>query len=171
MSIGGLGMKGSIALIAVPVLAAPAVAATGATAYASPPPSADLRMVYGSPEIAADNAGITWRWTLTNAGVAGAQTVVATHLVSADQRIAGVSQPCANTGGDVVCRFDEIKPGERRTGWIRTSVARPGGTLRVNARVTWHENPAPPRPGGPSVVDAGKPAGNSHLPVIPGQSG
>lgn len=156
-------MKGSIAFVAGPVLAAvaaPGAAVAGTRAYVPPRPSAaDLRMVYGSPELAADNGGVTWHWTLTNAGTAGAEAVVATHQVSADQKIVGVSQPCANTGGDVVCRFGEIKPGERRTGWIRTAVARPGGRLHVNAQVIWHEN-VRARPEDPGVVDAGNPAGS-----------
>lgn len=153
-------MKGSIAFIAGPVLAAvaaPGAAVAGTRPYAPPQPSADLRMVYGSPELAADDSGVTWHWTLTNAGAAGAETVVATHKVSPDQKIIGVSQPCANTGGDVVCRFGELRPGERRTGWIRTSVAQPGGRLHVNAQVTWHEN-VPARPQGPATVEAGDPA-------------
>lgn len=148
-------MKGSIALAAVPVLAALAAPAGGGTAYAEEPaPSADLRMVYGNPEIATDSSGVTWRWTLTNTGAASAQAVVATHKISADQKVFGVSQPCAGAGGDIVCRFPELRPGERRVGWIRTSVARPGGTLHVNAQVTWHEIP-----GGlaPPVVDPGIP--------------
>ena len=159
MSIGGWGMKGNIAFIAGPVLAAvaaPGVAVAGTRADAPPRPTADLRMVYGSPELAADSSGVTWHWTLTNAGAAGAETVVATHKVSADQKIIGVSQPCANTAGGVVCRFGEIKPGERRTGWIRTAVPRPSDRLRVNAQVTWHEN-VPARPQSPAVVDAGIP--------------
>jgi hypothetical protein len=158
----GVGMKGSIAFIAGPVLAAvaaPGAAVAGTRPYAPPQPSADLRMVYGSPELAADDSGVTWHWTLTNAGAAGAEAVVATHKVSPDQKIIGVSQPCANTGGDVVCRFGEIKPGERRSGWIRTSVAQPGARLHVNAQVTWHEN-VPARTQGPAIVEAGEPAGD-----------
>jgi hypothetical protein len=157
MSIGGLDMKGSIALVAVPVLTS--VAVTPAYA-AGPPPSADLRMVYENPEIAKDNSGVTWHWVLTNAGTAGAETVVATHKVSADQKVVGVSQPCAGTGNDVVCRFGSIKPGERQTGWIKTAVAQAGGMLRVNAQVTWRENPSIlPGIGDPSTVDAGNPSG------------
>ena len=159
MSIGGLGMKGSIALAAVPALAVLAVLTAsvapggGGTAYAEEPvPSADLRMVYGSPEVAVGDRGVTWHWTLTNAGRASAQAVVATHKISPSQKILGVSQPCAGAGGDVVCRFAELKPGERRAGWIRTSVVTPGGSLHVNAQVTWHENPSA---GAPPAVDAG----------------
>jgi hypothetical protein len=151
MSIGGLDMRGSIALLAFPVLAVapPAHAADG------PPPAADLRMVYEHPEIAKDNSGVTWHWVLTNSGAAGAQTVIATHRVSADQKIVGISQPCAGQGNDVVCQFGSIKPGGKQAGWIRTKVARPGGMLRVNAQVTWRESQnILPGIGDPSVVDA-----------------
>jgi hypothetical protein len=151
MSIGGLDMRGSIALLAFPVLAVapPAHAADG------PPPAADLRMVYEHPEIAKDNSGVTWHWVLTNSGAAGAQTVIATHRVSADQKIVGISQPCAGQGNDVVCQFGSIKPGEKHAGWIKTKVARPGGMLRVNAQVTWRENQSIlPDIGDPSTVDA-----------------
>ena len=143
-------MRGSIALLAFPVLAvAPSAHADG------PPPAADLRMVYEHPEIAKDNSGVTWHWVLTNSGAAGAETVTATHRVSADQKIVGISQPCSGQGNDVVCRFGKIKPGERQAGWIRTKVARPGGMLRVNAQVTWHEDQnILPGVGDPSVVDA-----------------
>lgn len=126
--------------------------APAAQAAGPPPPAADLRMVYGHPEIAKDDSGVTWHWVLTNGGAGGAETVVATHRVSDGQQVVGISQPCAGQGNDVVCRFDAIKPGEKRTGWIRTKIAQPGASLRVNAEVTWHEGrqPAP----GP-VVDAG----------------
>jgi hypothetical protein len=150
MSIGGLDMRGSIALLAFPVLAvAPSAHAAG------PPPAADLRMVYGHPEIAKDNSGVTWHWVLTNGGAAGAETVIATHRVSADQKIVGVSQPCAGQGNDVVCQFGSLRPGEKQAGWIRTKVARPGGNLRVNAQVTWRESQSIlPGIGDPSAVDA-----------------
>jgi hypothetical protein len=168
MSIGGLDMRGSIALLAFPVLAvAPSAHAAG------PPPSADLRMVYENPEIAKDNSGVTWHWVLTNGGVAGAQTVIATHQVSADQKIVGVSQPCAGRGNDVVCRFDSLKPGERQAGWIKTKVARAGGMLRVNAQVTWRENQSIlPDLGDPSTVDASEAwgaSGTDAMTEIPGQ--
>jgi hypothetical protein len=151
-------MRGHIALIAVPALAATgAVPAAGMPAYAAPRPAADLRMEYGHPEIAKADSGVTWHWVLTNKGVGGADTVVATHRVSAGQKIVGVSQPCAaGQAGDIVCRFDSIKPGESRSGWIRTTVPATGGTLRVNAQVTWRETPSvPPGIGDPSPVDAG----------------
>ena len=159
MSIGGLDMRGSIALLAFPVLAvAPSAHADG------PPPAADLRMVYERPEIAKDNSGVTWHWVLTNSGAAGAETVIATHRVSADQKIVGISQPCAGQGNDVVCQFGSIKPGEKHSGWIRTKVARPGGTLRVNAQVTWRESQnILPDIGDPSTVDASDSWGSSSI--------
>jgi hypothetical protein len=148
--IGGLDMTGKIVLLVVPALA---VVATGTPAYAAspPPPAADLRMTYERPEIAADNSGVTWHWVLANQGAGGAETVVATHRISGDQKIVGVSPPCVGQAADVVCRFDAMKPGERRTGWIKTTVARTGGTLNVNAQVTWRENPTIL----PDLVDAG----------------
>ncbi|MFB9834451.1 hypothetical protein [Actinoallomurus acaciae] len=164
-------MRGYIALIAVPALAA-----TGAVrpAYAAPSPGADVRMEYGHPEIAKDNSGVTWHWVLTNQGSTGAETVVATHRVSADQKIVGASQPCAASQavGDIVCRFDSIKPGESRTGWIKTAVAATGGTLRVNAQVTWRETPGIlPGIGEPSPVDAGVSAIGSQGVSAPGAGG
>lgn len=164
MSIGGLDMRGSIALVAVPVLAVTSVAVSPAYAMspsaADGPPSADLRMMYEHPEIAKDNSGVTWHWVLTNSGAAGAVTVVATHRVSDDQKIVQFSQPCTGTGADVVCRFGSIKPGERRTGWIKTSVAKTGGMLRVNAQVTWRESPSIlPGIGDPPTMAAGTPSG------------
>jgi hypothetical protein len=140
-------MRGGIALLGLPVLGL-----TPAAQAAGPPPSADLRMVYEHPEITKDNSGVTWHWALTNGGAGGAETVVATHRVSDGQQVVGISQPCAGQGNDVVCRFDAIKPGEKRTGWIRTKIAKPDASLRVNAEVTWREGQqAPPGP----VVDAG----------------
>lgn len=166
MSIGGLDMKGSIALVAVPVLAVTSMAVAPAYA-AGPPPSADLRMVYEHPEIAKDNSGVTWHWVLTNSGAAGAETVVATHRVSDDQKIVGVSQPCTGMGSNVVCQFGSIKPGEKRTGWIKTSVAKTGGMLRVNAQVTWREHPSIlPGVGDPPTVVAGDPSGTESWGVF-----
>jgi Domain of unknown function DUF11 len=158
MSIGGLGMRGNIAFIAVPVLAITgAVLSAGTPAHAEgPSPAADLRMVYEHPEIAKDNSGVTWHWVLTNNGAAGAETVVATHRVSAGQKVVGMSQPCAGQGNDVVCQFGSIKPGEKRTGWIKTTVAGAGGQLQVNAQVTWRETQSIlPGVGDPAPVDAG----------------
>jgi hypothetical protein len=158
MPIGGLDMKGNIALLAVSVLTVTwAVLPAGTPAHAAdPPPTADLRMVYEHPEVAKDNSGVTWHWVLTNHGAAGAETVVATHRVSAGQKVVGVSQPCAGQGNDVLCRFDSLKPGEKRTGWIKTAVAPAGGMLRVNAQVTWREGQSVlPGISDPSTVDAG----------------
>jgi hypothetical protein len=157
MSIGGLDMRGKIALLAV----AMAPALVPARAYAaSPPPAADLRMVYEHPQIATDNSGVTWHWVLTNRGAGDAETVVATHQISTDQKIVGISQPCTGQANDVVCRFDALRPGEKRTGWIKTAVAKAGGMLRVNAQVTWRENPGIlPGIGDPSTVDASVPSG------------
>src|SRR5262245_2881227 len=115
MSIGGLDMRGTVALLAFPLL-------TTAPAYADepPPPGAELRMVYEHPEIAPDASGVTWHWVLTNRGVIGAEGVVATHHVSTDQKIIGISSPCTTQVNDVVCPFATLLPGERRTGWIKT---------------------------------------------------
>jgi hypothetical protein len=155
MSIGGLDMRGSIALVAFPVLAV-----TPAASAAGPSPAADLQMVYEHPEIAKDNSGVTWHWVLTNHGAKGAQTVVATHRVSAGQQIVGISAPCAGQGNDVVCRFDAIDPGEKRAGWITTKLGKAAGMLRVNAQVTWREaQSVSPGPGTPSTVDAAVPPG------------
>lgn len=140
-------MRGGIALLGLPVLGlAPPAPAAG------PPPAADLRMVYEHPEIAKDNSGVTWHWVLTNGGAGGAEAVVATHRISDGQHVVEISAPCAAQGVDVVCRFDSMRPGEKRTGWIRTKIAKPAASLRVNAEVTWHEGQqAAPGP----VVDAG----------------
>ena len=129
-------------------------------------------MTYGQPEISRDGSGVTWHWVLTNTGAAGAETVVATHRVSADQKIVGISRACAAGSGDIVCRFGLIKPGERRAGWIRTSVVKAGGTLRVSARVTWRESPAA-RPGGgdPAATGAGDAAAPPGTPPVTGSWG
>jgi hypothetical protein len=151
-------MRGNIALLAVPVLAITwAVLPAGTPAQAAdPPPMADLRMVYEHPEVATDKSGVTWHWVLTNNGSVGAETVVATHRVSAGQKVLGVSQPCAGQGDDVVCRYGSLKPGEKRTGWIKTAAPAAGGMLRVNAQVTWRETQSIlPGSGDPSTVDAG----------------
>ena len=155
MSIGGLDMRGSIALLAFPVLAV-----TPAASAAGPSPAADLRMIYEHPEIAKDNSGVTWHWVLTNHGAGGAQTVVATHRVSTGQQVIGISQPCAGQGNDVVCRFDAINPGEKQAGWIKTKLGKVDGMLRVNAQVTWREAQSIlPGLGDPSTVDAAAPSG------------
>jgi hypothetical protein len=152
-------MRGSIALVAVPVLAVTSVAVPPSYA-AGPPPSADMRMTYENPQIAKDDSGVTWHWVLTNGGATEAEMVVATHRVSADQKIVGISQPCTGAGADVVCRFGAIKPGERRTGWIKTAVSRPAGMLRVNAQVSWREHPSIlPGPPDQPTLDAGAPSG------------
>jgi hypothetical protein len=137
MSIGGLDMRRGIALLAVPVLTGAAPAARAADR----PPAADLRMAYDQPELAADGAGITWHWTMTNAGTVPAETVIATHRVSAGQQVVQVSAPCTAHAVDVVCQFDTMRPGEKRLGWIRT-MAGTGGELRVHAQVTWRETPS-----------------------------
>lgn len=157
MSIGGLDMRGSIALLAFPALAV-----TPAASAAGPSPAADLRMIYEHPQIAKDNSGVTWHWVLTNHGAAGAKTVVATHRVSAGQQVVGISQPCAGQGNDVVCRFDAIKPGEKQAGWIQTKLGKVDGMLRVNAQVTWREDQSVlPGIDAPGPVDAAAAAGPS----------
>jgi hypothetical protein len=137
MSIGGLDMRRGIALLAVPVLAGAAPAARAADR----PPAADLRMAYDQPEIAGDGAGVTWHWTMTNAGSMQAETVIATHRVSAGQQVVQVSAPCTVHAADVVCQFDTMRPGEKRLGWIKTAVGT-GGDLRVHAQVSWREAPS-----------------------------
>lgn len=150
-------MKGRIAPVCVPAAAVGTAvgaivgAVVGGMVSGTPPanaatepsPAADLRVVYENPEIAKDNSGVTWHWVLTNRGTAGAETIVATHHVSAGQRVVGASAPCAGNGSDVVvCRFASIRPGERRDGWIKTAVTPTSDTLRVNAQVTWREKPS-----------------------------
>ncbi|MDN3357475.1 hypothetical protein [Actinomadura sp. DC4] len=150
-------MRGSIAQLAIPVLAiAPALLAVTPAAHADArPPAADLRMVYENPQITKDNSSITWHWMLTNRGAAGAETVIATHRVSAGQQVAGASRPCTAEGSNVVCRYDTIKPGETRLGWIKTKLGPVSGTMRVSAQVSWHEAPtALPGIDDPSAVDA-----------------
>jgi hypothetical protein len=129
-------------IIALFVLACTVPAVRPAHA-ADEPAAADLRLVYEHPEIAGDGSGVTWHWTMTNAGTAGAETVVATHRISTGQQVVAVSPPCAVVATDVVCRFDAIKPGEKRLGWIKTAVRVKSGTLNVNAQVTWRENTLP----------------------------
>lgn len=147
MSIGGLDMRRVITLFAVAVPAT--LAPVTDQAYAAR--LADLRLVYQSPQLATDGTGVTWHWTLSNAGTVGADAVIATQRVSAGQRIVAVSAPCTNRPGEVECRLGSLRPGERRTGWIRTAVPPAGGTLRVDGRVTWHEQPGRDLP----PIDAG----------------
>jgi hypothetical protein len=164
MSIGGLDMRGDIAFLAV---AAAGAVLSGGPAYADPAPRADVQLVYGHPEVTGDSTGITWRWELGNKGTAAADAVVATHRVSAGQQLVGVSPPCvAGPAGDVVCRFASLRPGEKRSGWIKTGVTRWNGTLRINAQLTWREPPSVA-----SALDAGpagvpSPAGAPRAPGI-----
>jgi hypothetical protein len=137
-------MRRSIALLA----ATAEIGLAGATLAVRPahaadqPPGADVRLVYERPEIATNGSGVTWRWTLTNTGAGAAETVVATHRVSAGQQVVGVSPPCSTTAlTDVVCSYGAIKPGEKRLGWLRTTVRPGAGMFRVNAQVTWREAP------------------------------
>ncbi len=134
-------MRGTTTLLAVAALAGALTAP--AVARADEAPAADLRMVYGQPEIAGDQSGITWHWTLINNGPAGAASVVATHRVSNGQKIVAVSGPCQDTASDVVCRFGTLGRGERRTGWIRTSIPAGASGLRINAQMTWVEQRMP----------------------------
>lgn len=125
-------------------LAAPAAArAAAGTGYAG------LRLTYDNPEVAADRSGVTWHWTLANDGTGAADTVVATHRLSAAQRVVAVSAPCAGEEAGVVCRFDALQPGQSIAGWIRTEVPTKSGDLRVDAQVTWKEKNPPPTP--PSI--------------------
>jgi hypothetical protein len=178
-------MKDSFALIAVPVLVATTLLVPAA--HAADAPTADLELVYEQPEITTDNSGATWHWTLSNQGPGGAETVIATHKVSAGQTVVGVSKPCTDKGSEVVCRYDSIPPGEKRVGWIKTSVAAGTVALRVNAQVTWREKQLMPpstdatagAPGGPgegafsteTTVDMPKPAGDTGAPKVPGKDG
>jgi hypothetical protein len=147
-------MRGTVALLALPLLAG---SSTPAYADEPTPPGAELRMVYEHPEIAADASGVTWHWVLTNRGVVGAEGIVATHHVSTDQKIIGISSPCTVQVNDVMCPYATILPGEKRTGWIKTKIATGGGMLRVNAQVTWRESRGIlPDLGDPSVVNAGR---------------
>lgn len=150
-------MRGTLTLLAFTGLATTGPA-TGApvAASADETPAADVRLVYGHPVIAAGNSGITWHWTLTNNGPAVADTIVATHRVSAGQKVTAVSDPCTGEAADVVCRFAVLRPGERRTGWIKTSVPAGAKGLRVSAQMTWGEERARTTPG---------------LGMTPGQSG
>lgn len=156
----GLPMRRVIALLAL-TCAVPAVR----PAHAADEPAADLRLEYARPEVAGDGSGVTWHWTMTNAGTAGAETVVATHRVSAGQQVVGVSPPCAAVAADVVCRFDAIRPGEKRLGWIRTAVRAKGGTLRVNAQVIWRERVLPEMSAGGSADSWGMSGTDVALPA------
>jgi hypothetical protein len=120
-------------------LAVPAAVALWPAHARADGPVADLRLVYQNPELSVDGTGVTWHWTLSNNGAAGADMVVAIQRVSGGQRIVAVSAPCTERPAEVECRFGSIKPGEQRTGWIRTAAPRDGGTLRVDGRVTWQE--------------------------------
>jgi hypothetical protein len=128
-----------------------------AGALAAPPAradgthTADLHLVYQSPQVAEDGTGVTWSWALSNDGGAAADSVVATQHVSPGQRIVAVSAPCTDRPGEVECRLGSLRPGEHRTGWIRTSVPAESRGLRVDGRVTWHETPARDLP----PIDAG----------------
>ncbi len=135
-----------ITLLAVTV---PAIGALTPCAYAAK--TADLRLVYQSPQLATDGTGVTWQWTLSNTGTGGAGAVIATQRVSTGQQIVAVSTPCTDRPGEVECRLGSLRPGEHRTGWIRTTVPPAGGTLRVDGRVTWHEESGKDLP----PIDAG----------------
>lgn len=150
-------MRGIILLCSIPALAAGTLVVPAA--HADGPPAADLRLVYQRPEVAKNSSGVTWHWKLTNKGTGGADTIIATQHVSAGQRVVAVSRGCKAKASDVVCQFDSLKPGEERAGWIKTQVPTGSGTLRVNAQVTWREQPA---------LDAGAP---EPLPPAPGGSG
>lgn len=138
-------MRGSIALLAFPLLAVAPPAHAGDRR-----PTADLRMTYENTEIARDNTSITWHWVLTNRGALGAEGVVATHRTSGGQRITAMSAPCAGEGGDAVCRFASVAPGQKLTGWIRTKITSTDQTLRLSGQLTWREiSVVPPRLRGP----------------------
>jgi hypothetical protein len=182
-------MRYNFALVAVPVLAAGTLLVPAAHAADPPadPPAADLQLVYESPEITADNSGATWHWTLSNQGSGGAETVIATQKVSAGQKVVGVSKPCTDKGDEVVCQYGSIGPGEKRVGWIKTTVAAGTARLRVNAQVTWRERQLTPpstdagagAPGEPgegafsteTTADMPKPAGDTGAPKVPGKDG
>jgi hypothetical protein len=161
-------MRVVIALLASPALTAGAwiipAAHAGPAAHAADPPVAEVRLAYQHPEITEGGAGVTWHWMLSNNGSGGAATVVATQRVSAGQKVVAVSKPCTMRTSDVVCRFASIRPGEQRTGWIKTIAPAGGGTLRVNAQVTWMEGGLKDLP----PVDATGPSVPAGQPVSSG---
>jgi hypothetical protein len=108
--------------------------------------------VYDRPEAAVGESGVIWRWTVVNEGSSRADDVVATQKITSGHKVLGLSKPCASDHETVVCRFDAIGAGEKRTGWIKTSGSVKGGPLRVDAKMTWRE----PRPG------AGAESGGRH---------
>lgn len=110
-------------------------------------PGADVRLVYDRPEAATGESGVIWHWTVVNEGSTRADDVVATQKITSGHKILGLSKPCASDHETVVCRFDTIGAGEKRTGWIKTSGSVKGGPLHVDAKMTWRE----PRPGARAV--------------------
>jgi hypothetical protein len=100
---------------------------------------ADLRLVYDRPEAATGESGVIWRWTVVNEGSTRADDVVATQKITSGHKVLGLSKPCASDHETVVCRFDAVGAGEKRTGWIKTSGTIKGGPLRVDAKMTWRE--------------------------------
>jgi hypothetical protein len=100
---------------------------------------ADLRLVYDRPEAATGESGVIWRWTVVNEGATRADDVVATQKITSGHKVLGLSKPCASDHETVVCRFDAVGAGEKRTGWIKTSGSIKGGPLRVDAKMTWRE--------------------------------
>ncbi|GAA4631935.1 hypothetical protein GCM10023196_063280 [Actinoallomurus vinaceus] len=96
-------------------------------------------MVFGRPEPAPDGSGVIWRWTVVNEGSRPADDVVATQKVTSGHKILGTSKPCTADHETVVCRYETMGAGDKRTGWLKTSGSLTGGPLRLDARMTWRE--------------------------------
>lgn len=123
-----------LAGIALPVLVA-GVAATPAHAART----ADVKLTYAPPEIADDDSGVTWNWTIANDGDSPAEEVVVSHRITPDQKILKVSDSCKVKDVMIVCAYGTIKAGDKREGSVRTSEPTKVGSIRINGKVTWRE--------------------------------
>ncbi|WP_433174583.1 hypothetical protein [Actinoallomurus sp. CA-150999] len=102
---------------------------------------ASPRLVYDKPEEATGGSGVIWRWTVVNGGSRSADDVVATQKITSGHKVLGQSKPCASEHETIVCRYETMGAGDKRTGWLKTSGNLKGGPLRLDARMTWRERP------------------------------
>jgi hypothetical protein len=94
---------------------------------------------------------------VANDGSSAAEDVVATQKITSGHKILGLSKPCGSDHETVVCRYETLGAGDKRTGWIKTSGNLKGGPLRVDAKMTWHRRPAQA-----AAPDAGTETGGHH---------
>ena len=139
--------SGKVLLSALGALGAPVFLASPAAAQPAPKPAAaDVRFVYGPPQISTDGGHVTWRWTLTNNGPGAADNVVLVHTLTPPLKITKLADECKVTKGGVSCSYASIADGAKKVGALEAELTpEMSGTVEINGRVTWQQGSAKPK--------------------------